>query len=305
MLDPFQQQILRRIAANRGPDSVFAGGGAPNRDGPRLSRDLDLFHRTVAMIDAALARDLASLRDAGFVTTRLRETATSREWLIASLDGAATRVQWTRETSWLFFPAVPDPEFGYMLSFEDLAVNKMAAAADRGRIRDYHDLAALDLLGVPPWVLALASMGKDAELSPPTVLDQPRRLVAQAGVDDEDPDYEGPCIPWPVLRRHMHRRLQEDLDLLGRMEWIGWAGVLPIDPATGRLALHLTPKTIEGCGKARASLAGSWPSSPALAGEMLRAARHPALRAVRLDLDRLIDPAGRAGADGAIGPDRG
>ena len=290
MLDPFQQQILRLIAANRSPDSVIAGGGALNRAGPRRSRDLDIFHKTVAMIDAAQERDLATLRQAGFETTRLRETATSREWLVAGPAGAATRLQWTRETSWLFFPAIPDPEFGYTLSFEDLAVNKMSAAADRGRIRDYHDLAALDRLGAPPWVLALAAMGKDAELSPPAVLDRARRLLAQAGVDDEDPDYEGPGIPWPVLRRHMHRRLQEDLDLLAGMDWIGWAGVLPIDRATGRLALHLTPATIQGCGKARASPAGSWPSSPALAGEMLRAARHPGLRAVRLDLDTLIGP---------------
>lgn len=82
-----------------------------------------------------------------------------REWVIAGDRGQTTKIQWARDTSWLFFPPVMDPEFGCALSFEDLAVNKMSAAADRGRIRECYDLAALDLLGAKLWVLALLGPG--------------------------------------------------------------------------------------------------------------------------------------------------
>jgi hypothetical protein len=288
MLDRFQKEVLRVIAGNRSPDSFIAGGSVLNRSTARLSRDLDLFHKTVALIDTSLAHDLDSLKQAGFETSRVRETSTMREWLVLDRKGQSTKIQWTRDTSWLFFPAVPDAEFGYALTFEDLAVNKMSAAADRGRIRDYHDLVALDLLGAKPWVLALAVMGKDSELSPPAVLERAIRLLAQAGDDDEDPDYEGPGMAWLAVRTRMNQRLRADLELLNGMSWIEWAGVLPIDQTTGRMALNLTPETIGACAKARATPSGTWPTSLAATSEMLRRSEHPALASVTLDISALV-----------------
>jgi hypothetical protein len=236
-----------------------------------------------------MQRDTALLIQSGYTLERIRETATLREWVVSADDGRATRIQWTRDTSWLFYPPISDAEFGFTLSFEDLAVNKMAAAADRGRLRDYHDLAALDLQGVPPWVLALAAMGKDAELSPPAVLEQALRFIPQAGLDDEDPDYEGPSIRWPAVRRYITDRLREDLALLGGFRWADWAGALPISKTTGRLALGLQPEGLAACGRQNASAAGAWPSSPAVAGEMLRRSSHPELAGVTLDLSRLLN----------------
>jgi hypothetical protein len=287
MLDAFQKEVLRIIAANRTPDSFIARGSALNRLNTRQSRDLDIFHRTLLMIDLALERDLQTLKSAGLNTDRFRETSTMREWIVSDAT-RATRVQWTRDTSWLFMPAVPDPDFGFALTFEDLAVNKMSAAADRGRIRDYHDLLALDFLGAPPWVLALGVMGKDAELSPPMALERALRLLPQAGEDDEDPDYEGPSIPWRVVRERMEERLRSDLNLFGNWQWIEWAGVLPIDKSTGRLALNLFPDTIAGQAKARATITGSWPTSPGLATDMLCHSVHPLLAGVTLDASKLI-----------------
>lgn len=288
MLESFQREILRALAGNRSSDSYVAGGSALNRNTPRLSRDLDVFHKSVSLIDSAVERDLGTLRGDGYAVERLRETSTMREWAVSGTNGRSTKLQWTRDTSWLYFPPVPDPEFGFVLAFEDLAVNKMAAAADRGRMRDFHDLAALDLMGVRPWALALAAMGKDAELSPPAVLERCRRLLKQAGEDDEDPEYEGPSVAWPNVRFFMSRRLDEDLKVLDGFRWTDWAGCLPLDRATGRMPLDLTPETLRGCDKLRASPTGSWPTSPSISTEMLRRATHPALDGVTLDMRALL-----------------
>ena len=284
MLDPFQSQVLQILATSRSADSYVAGGAALNRDGTRQSRDIDIFHHTVALIDAAMARDLDALRRAGWEVRRDRETSTLREWTVRGDAGQATKIQWTRDTSWLFFPVVADAEFGFMLAFEDLAINKMSAAADRGRRRDYHDLAALDLLGAHPWLLALAVMDKDAELSPEAVLERALRLLRQAGDDDEDPDYAGPSLSWAAVRTRMARRLREDLAILRGFRWLEWAGALPLDGLTGRMALRIAPADLPGCIKGRASPTGTWATILATSSDMLRHARHPSLVGVNLDL---------------------
>lgn len=289
MLEPFQRELLRFLAANRSPSSFVAGGSALNRDTPRLSRDIDIFHRTVAEIDAACSRDLHALKSAGYEVERVRETSTMREWTVSDGYGQATRIQWTRDTAWLFFPPVPDPDFGFVLSFEDLAVNKLAAAADRGRRRDYHDLLALDLQGANLWVLALASMGKDAEFSPVATLERALRLLRQAGEDDEDPDYEGPSLSWETVRAEMQSRLEAALSTLASFEWTGWAGALVLDAKHGRLPLNITPKDLPGCQRGRATPGGAWPTTLAASTDMLRQATHPALAGVSLDLSQL-DP---------------
>lgn len=284
MLDRFQREVLRILASNRDSGSYVGGGSALNRDNPRLSRDIDVFHKTVALIDKAVASDLKSLQAAGLKIDRVRETSTMREWVIANHQGEATKVQWTRDTSWLFFPPLPDEEFGFVLSFEDLAVNKLAAAADRGRRRDYHDLACLDLVGVSPWVLALAAMGKDAEFSPLATLERSLRLLKDAGEDDEDPEYVGPSISWSAVRRRMSNRLRENIAVLDGFRWSDWAGCLPLNRSTGRLALKITPADLSQCDRGRASPNGSWPTTLASTTEMLRFAKHPNLSPLSLDL---------------------
>ena len=45
-LSDIQEEVLRRIAANRSPESYLAGATVLHRakDTPRFSRDLDFFH---------------------------------------------------------------------------------------------------------------------------------------------------------------------------------------------------------------------------------------------------------------------
>ena len=39
-----QSELLRLLASRRDPESFVAGGVAINRTGPRISRDIDIFH---------------------------------------------------------------------------------------------------------------------------------------------------------------------------------------------------------------------------------------------------------------------
>jgi hypothetical protein len=47
-LGKFQSRILLALAAQRSPDSYIAGGVAINREGPRFSGDIDIFHDSEA-----------------------------------------------------------------------------------------------------------------------------------------------------------------------------------------------------------------------------------------------------------------
>jgi hypothetical protein len=53
----FQSDVLRSLAARRSPDSYIAGGVAINREGPRYSADIDIFHDSEARLERAARTD--------------------------------------------------------------------------------------------------------------------------------------------------------------------------------------------------------------------------------------------------------
>ena len=61
----FQSDVLRTLAAQRSPDSYIAGGVAINRDGPRFSGDIDIFHDSEARLESAAEADAAALDGGG------------------------------------------------------------------------------------------------------------------------------------------------------------------------------------------------------------------------------------------------
>ncbi len=71
-ISKLQSDILRLIAAKRGPESFVAGGVPINRAGPRYSADIDVFRdRQERVAEAALA-DAALLADAGYEVRWIR-----------------------------------------------------------------------------------------------------------------------------------------------------------------------------------------------------------------------------------------
>lgn len=141
-LTDLQRKIFSVIAKNRDPEAYVAGGTPLNRSGPRVSEDIDLFSEGTERSAAAAQADIAALRSAGFEVSTLRQLP----GLVAAevSDGNdKTRLEWVVDSDFRFFPALPDPDFGYVLSAVDLAVNKLMAAIGRREPRDIVDLLAL------------------------------------------------------------------------------------------------------------------------------------------------------------------
>ncbi|MGQ0664989.1 MAG: hypothetical protein ACT4P2_15690 [Pseudomonadota bacterium] len=174
MLTEFQRRVLACIARNRSPDSLVAGGAALNRKRARLSCHVDIFHEAVARVQAAARQDLGVLRQAEFRTETVPGFSRGHVQAIVR-DGNGvefTRLEWTVESAFRFFPAVEDPEFGWRLHDIDLAVNKVLALAGRQEPRDVVDVVELHAHGYPLAALAWAAPAKDAGFTPDLVLDE-------------------------------------------------------------------------------------------------------------------------------------
>jgi len=170
-LTGFQRVLLRVLARNRSPNSVFAGGATLNRGRARWSDDFDIEHTTADAVRAAYLADRDALAANGYGVEELR-LAKGIAHARVSGAGGVTLVDWTQDTAWRFFPAVADQEFGWRLHDLDLAVNKVLAMAGRREPRDFHDVVALIRDGVPLSALAWAGCAKDLGLTPSLILDE-------------------------------------------------------------------------------------------------------------------------------------
>jgi hypothetical protein len=65
-LSRIQTEILRLLAAHRDPESYVAGAAPLNRDAPRISGDIDLFHDREERVAAAALEDTQTLAAAGY-----------------------------------------------------------------------------------------------------------------------------------------------------------------------------------------------------------------------------------------------
>lgn len=204
-LTQLQSNVLRTLAKNRSETSYLAGGLMLNKDWPRRSDDIDIFHDSDEEVTGAAKADLAVLEAAGY--------RTHTDFIVYGCvdatvsDGASsTIIQWFAETKRRFFPLVRDEEWGARLHQADLAVNKVLAAAGRSKARDIADLVAIGLNYCPLGPLVLAAAGKPPNFSPRRTIDEIRRHVL--GVPAEDlasvkglpPDWSAEFIRNEALR---------------------------------------------------------------------------------------------------------
>lgn len=175
-LTPLQKEILRLLAGHRNPDSHVGGGAAINRsaDSPRFSSDVDLFHDVAEGVLAAAEADTALLLQRGFgVEWLLRLPNLQRARITRGAD--VLRLDWVFDSSFRFFPVLPDPDFGWCLHPADLATNKCLAVAGRAVIRDYLDIVHLHDSYLSLGALCWAACGKDRGFSPWSLLDFAKR----------------------------------------------------------------------------------------------------------------------------------
>jgi hypothetical protein len=256
-LTPFQKEIAEVIARNRKPESHFAGGSALNRDdsSPRFSRDFDLFHDRPEHLTPSAEADFRALVEAAYSVEWDRRPETGHGRALVRKGDESLKLEWVNDSPFRFFPAQPDPVFGYCLHRADLATNKILALASREEIRDYIDILYLHdgylSLGAIVW----AACGKDQGYTPDSLLSMAKRHVRY-----REEELQSEALAQPLTLRQLKEQWDvaatqaEELFLLLPEEDIG---CLYLDPGGN----PVTP-TAERLGELRrhfGSVGGSWP----------------------------------------------
>jgi hypothetical protein len=259
----FQSDVLRVLAAQRSPDSYIAGGVAINREGPRFSADIDIFHDSEARLESAAKADAAALTAAGYTVMWERVREGKREATIAR-RGEAMPLEWVTDAAFRFFSTQPDELFGYVLHPVDLAANKASAAADRRVPRDIVDLVTIHETILPLGAVLCAAVGKYPGVTPEGMLGEITRHSRFTAEEFQALATEEP-IDVPGLHRRIRSMIEDAESLIAKLpsDAVGVVfmdGETPVQPDVNAL-----DKYRRNPGAPR----GFWPSSPAISRAML------------------------------------
>ncbi|MCE6957864.1 hypothetical protein LAZ40_02175 [Cereibacter sphaeroides] len=191
-----QVEVLQLLASQRSPDSYLAGGTLSGREGRRYSSDLDIFHSTRDITLACFEADRQVLERNGY--TVLPDTVPRPGFvraIVTAPDGEALRMDWAHESSFRFFPVIPDPLTGWQLHWADAATNKVLAAGGRDKARDAFDILYWNRNPLSLGALIWAAVGKDAGFSPDLLLDEILRNARLSPMDLARLRIEGPYDP--------------------------------------------------------------------------------------------------------------
>jgi hypothetical protein len=240
-LSDLQKRIMLRLAANRSESSYLAGGLVLNRDWPRRSDDIDIFHDTDEEVSDVARKDIADLEADG-LHVHVDVNAFGTYEATVSDNASSTVIQWMSDTRIRFFPLVHDEQWGLRLHQADLAVNKILAAASRRKARDFADLIAIATQMCSLGPVIMAASGKPPNYSPQKIVDQ-IRWHAQSISDAEYASVKGIPSDWTAefMRAETTRLadLAEAYILSAPMEVIG---VLAVDAS--ETPVEVTNETI-------------------------------------------------------------
>jgi hypothetical protein len=268
-LTKFQSEVLRSLAAQRSPDSYIAGGVAINREGPRFSGDIDVFHDSEARLESAANADCAALTAAGYSVSLGRVREGKREAAVAR-QGEAMQLEWVTDAAFRFFPTQPDELFGYVLHPVDLATNKASAAADRREPRDIVDLVTIHENILPLGAVLCAAVGKFPGVTPEEMLAEITRHSRFTAEEFQALATEQP-IDVPGLHRRIRGMIEDAERFIARLpsDAVGvifMDGEKPVQPDVNAL-----DKYQRNPGAPR----GFWPSSPEISRAMLESYGKP------------------------------
>jgi len=173
-LSKIQADVLRLLAVHRNPESYVGGASPLNRDAPRFSEDIGVFHDREERVEQAALSDAALLKAAGFQIDWLRQFPTIYSAALTK-DEQGTRLEWVADSDFRFFPTVRDDLFGYVLHPVDLATNKLMAAAVRRELRDLVDLVTIHERILPLGAVVWASVEKSPGFTPEGLIAEIRR----------------------------------------------------------------------------------------------------------------------------------
>lgn len=183
-LTDIQAEVLKRIAANRSPESYLAGATVIHRDAdtPRFSQDLDFFHDVADSIARSAEQDAATLHQAGYEVLWLLRTPTFHR-AVVTVGKQKLKIEWAQDSAFRFFPVQKDERLGYRLHDADAATNKILALAGRDEIRDFVDVLHLHTTYLSLGAMAWAACGKDPGFTPEFLLDHAGRHSAYTQTD--------------------------------------------------------------------------------------------------------------------------
>jgi hypothetical protein len=173
-LSKTQTDILRLLAAHRNPESYVAGASALNRDAPRYSGDIDVFHSREERAASAAAVDAQTLEAAGYTVKWVRREPAIYTAEVTGPSGA-THLEWVVDSEFRFFPVMRDDTFGYVLHRVDLATNKVMAAAGRRELRDIVDVVTVHETILPLGAAVWAAVDKSPGYTPEGLIGEIRR----------------------------------------------------------------------------------------------------------------------------------
>jgi hypothetical protein len=262
-LSKIQTDILRLLASQRDAESYVAGATPLNRDAPRYSSDIDVFHDREERVASAAESDAKTLEAAGYGVRWLRRQPTLYTAEVTRKN-EATHLEWVVDSDFRFFPTVRDDTFGYVLHPVDLATNKVMAAAGRREVRDLVDLVTIHETILPLGAVVWAAVEKSPGYTPEGLIAEIRRNAnypaaewrALASAEVIDP---------AVIITKLRAALDEAEAFVARMP-TDRLGVLFIQ---GGKVVQPDPEHLEDYQTHAGQKRGHWPSSPEISAAML------------------------------------
>jgi hypothetical protein len=261
-LSDIQVEVLRLLASHRNPESYVAGATPLNRNAPRYSGDIDVFHDREERVAAAAADDTQALRAAGYQVAWLRQLPLMYTAEVAR-GHQSTRLEWVSDSDYRFFPTMPDETFGYVLHPVDLAMNKVMAAAGRRELRDIVDLVTIHETILPLGAVIWAAVEKAPGFTPEGLIAEIRRNANYPAAEWRALQSRDPLDPGELMAR-LRAALDDAEAFVARMPtdrlgllFLKDGEVVPPDPD------HLDEyQTLAG------QRQGHWPSSPEIVAAM-------------------------------------
>jgi hypothetical protein len=262
-LSNLQREILQFLAQQRDPESFVAGSTYLTRTGARFSGDIDIFHDREERVAAAAEQDVAILQTGKYDVRWQRREPLFFQALVSN-GTESTKLEWVHDSDFRFYPAQPDPEFGYVLHPADLATNKIMAAAGRREPRDVVDLVTIHHDILPLGAVASAAVGRALGFTPEGLINEVRRLARYRAEDFERVASDPPVDAGEIMRR-LRQALDEADDFVRRIptEKVGLLFLQDdriVQPDPDRLDDYVTR-----AGAKR----GHWPGSPEIGSAML------------------------------------
>lgn len=268
-LTKIQTDILRLLASHRDPESYVAGSTPLNRDAPRYSGDIDVFHDREERVARAAEEDSSLLQKSGYSLEWLRRDPAIHS-VLAARGGDTTKLEWVADSDFRFFPTMRDEAFGYVLHPLDLATNKVAAAYGRREPRDVVDLLTIHERVLPLGAAVWASAGKALGFTPEGIINEIRRMARYTDADFRRVTSDPPLDPAATMMRVWE--VLSDAEAFVKRMPTDKVGLLFLKDGT---VVQPNPERMEDYETHAGQRRGHWPGSAEISIAMLESYKKP------------------------------